>query len=49
MEGKPSRSRRVSNKTYVKPVIVYREKVEARAAGCAKADAGACSAGPIQS
>ena len=39
----------MSNKSYVKPVIVYREKVEARAAGCAKADAASCSSGPIQS
>ncbi len=36
-------------KVYEKPRIVFAEKVEARAVGCAKADATACSAGPIQS
>jgi len=39
----------VPRKTYVKPAVIYAERVEARAAGCAKADATACSSGPIQS
>lgn len=36
-------------KTYEKPRVVYAEKVEARAVGCALADAATCSDGPIQS
>ncbi len=36
-------------KAYEKPRVVYAEKVEARATGCALADATACSEGPIQS
>ncbi len=36
-------------KAYEKPRVVYSEKVETRAAGCAQADMTACSAGPIQS
>jgi hypothetical protein len=36
-------------KSYEKPRVIFAEKVEARAAGCAKADAASCSAGPIQS
>jgi hypothetical protein len=36
-------------KSYEKPVIVYAEKVEARAAGCARSDTVTCSEGPIQS
>ena len=36
-------------KTYEKPRVVYAEKVEARAVGCAKADAGTCAEGPISS
>lgn len=38
-----------TKKIYLKPIIVYAEKVEARAAGCAKADAASCSSGPLQS
>jgi len=36
-------------KTYEKPRVIYAEKVEARAVGCGKADAVACSDGPISS
>lgn len=36
-------------KAYEKPRVIYAEKVEARAVGCAKADAASCEAGPIQS
>ena len=38
-------------KAYEKPRVVYAEKVEARAVGCAKAGAAdpGCEAGPIQS
>ena len=36
-------------KAYDKPRVVYAEKVEARAVGCARADATTCSDGPIQS
>ncbi len=36
-------------KTYEKPRVVYAEKVEARAVGCALSDAATCSDGPIQS
>ena len=36
-------------KTYEKPRVIYAEKVEARAVGCALADAATCSEGPIQS
>jgi hypothetical protein len=36
-------------KVYEKPRVLYVEKVEARAVGCAKADATACSDGPVQS
>ena len=36
-------------KAYEKPRVVYAEKVEARAVGCARADAAACAEGPIQS
>ncbi len=36
-------------KAYEKPRVIYAEKVEARATGCARADAGSCSDGPIQS
>ena len=36
-------------KAYEKPRVIFAEKVEARAVGCAKADAATCSAGPIQS
>jgi hypothetical protein len=36
-------------KVYEKPRVIFSEKVEARAVACAKADAGACAEGPIQS
>lgn len=36
-------------KAYEKPRVIFAEKVEARAVGCALATAEACSAGPIQS
>ncbi len=36
-------------KAYEKPRVIYAEKVEARATGCARADAASCSDGPIQS
>jgi hypothetical protein len=36
-------------KVYEKPRVIYAEKVEARAVGCAKADAATCADGPIQS
>ena len=36
-------------KTYEKPRVIFAEKVEARAVGCAKADVTTCSDGPIQS
>ena len=35
--------------TYQKPAVIYAEKVESRAATCAKADAVACAGGPVQS
>lgn len=36
-------------KAYEKPRVIFAEKVEARAATCAKASAEACAAGPVQS
>ena len=36
-------------KLYEKPRIVHAEQIEARAVGCAIADAATCSEGPIQS
>jgi hypothetical protein len=36
-------------KVYEKPRVLFVEKVEARAVGCALADASTCSDGPIQS
>ncbi len=36
-------------KAYEKPRVIYTEKVEARAVGCARTDAVTCSEGPIQS
>jgi hypothetical protein len=36
-------------KAYDKPRVIYAEKVEARAVGCARTDAATCSDGPIQS
>jgi hypothetical protein len=36
-------------KAYEKPRVVFAEKVEARAVGCARANSTQCSAGPIQS
>jgi len=36
-------------KTYEKPQVIYSERVEARAVGCALSDAATCSEGPIQS
>lgn len=36
-------------KTYERPAIVHTEKLEARAAQCARSDDATCGAGPIQS
>ncbi len=38
-------------KAYEKPRVIFAEKVEARAVGCARASASdpGCAAGPIQS
>ena len=36
-------------KDYAAPRITHTEKIEGRAAACAKSDDGACSGGPIQS
>ena len=38
-----------ARKDYAAPRITHTEKIEGRAAVCAKADDGACAAGPIQS
>jgi hypothetical protein len=45
IEGEKSQMK----KPYEKPRIIYSEKMEARAVSCAKADAGACAAGPVTS
>lgn len=47
--GTSTREESSMKKAYEKPRVVYAEKVEARAVGCAKADAASCEAGPIQS
>lgn len=36
-------------KTYERPAIVHKEKLEARATVCGKDNEGSCGAGPIQS
>ncbi len=36
-------------KAYEKPRVIFAEKVEARAAGCLRANPTDCAAGPIQS
>jgi hypothetical protein len=36
-------------KPYEKPMVIYTEKMEARAVACAKADSVACAAGPVTS
>jgi hypothetical protein len=36
-------------KDYEKPRVIYAEKVEARAVGCAQATVETCSDGPLQS
>ena len=39
----------MKKKAYERPAIVHTEKLEARAATCAKSETASCATGPIQS
>ena len=41
--------RKPARKDYAAPRITHTEKIEGRAAACARADDASCAAGPIQS
>jgi hypothetical protein len=41
--------RKMAEKKYEKPSIIYREKIEARAGSCVKAGTSGCDPGPFVS